>query len=357
VGARSATCSCATRTRACRAPRSRAERGLARALGTQIRVYDRATRASRREAEAASRCDRARALPPLLPRSSRSLLERGPRLGGTYDDSAWQELPARALDENRLDLDALGLHYGCAWFRGTYEGRLDRLVLDARHLWSVWIDGALVASGAQLRNTLGVGADGARARRIDPAGAGARDGRHVIVILVESLGHNKGFADDFANPRGIASLDTGASRVRWRFRGGLVHGESGLTPRVDFAGVERSPGSEVVLPHGWEGAPEGVGLYETSFRLEGIDPKRHALALGFDAGRGRANLYLNGWLLGRSGPVRGPQRRFWLPWGMLSPDDENQLAVTLWKSERARRSAARLEACEPMTRCGARLAR
>jgi hypothetical protein len=314
---------------------------------TQIRVYDRTSHALLGVSpELPAAAIAVRQLPPLLPRlEAWRFSSASPQLAEAYDDSSWQALPGEALDANQLDLDSLGLHYGCVWLRGTFAGRLDRLLLDARHLWSVWIDGELVASGAQLRNTLGVGADGARARRVDLRSACLREReRHVIVILVESLGHNKGFADDFRNPRGIASLDTGASRVAWRFRGGLVRGERGLTPRVDFAGIERGPASEVVLPHGWQGEPEGLALYETSFRLEGVDPKRHALALGFDPGRGRANLYLNGWLIGRSWPERGPQRRFWLPWGMLSPDDENQLAVTLWKREkRASLGKLRLE--------------
>ncbi len=303
---------------------------------TQIRVYDKATRALVGVSpELPAATPAVRSLPPLLPRleSFRFSLV-SPQLAPGYDDSSWTELRDRELEENRLDLDALGLHYGCVWLRGEFEGTLDRLVLDARHLWSVWIDGRLVASGEQLRNTLGVGADGARPRVVDLRRAGPLDGgRHVVVILAESLGHNKGFADDFRNPRGVALLDTGASRVRWRYRGGLVRGEHGLTPRVDFARVERGAVSEVVLPHGWHGAPEGVGLYEVSFRLEGVDPKRHALSLAFDPGRGRANLYLNGWLLGRSWPERGPQRSFWLPWGLLSADDENQLAITLWKRD------------------------
>ena len=123
-----------------------------------------------------------------------------------------------------------------------------------------------------------------------------------------------------------------------------MHGERGLTPLVDFAGVERAHGEEVVLPHGWAGAPEGVALYETSFRLEGIDPKHTELALAFDPGRGKANLYLNGFLIGRYWPERGPQRRFPVPWGVLSPDDENQLAVALWKrSERAALGKLRIE--------------
>jgi hypothetical protein len=110
-----------------------------------------------------------------------------------------------------------------------------------------------------------------------------------------------------------------------------------MVPRVDFAGVEHGASEEVLLPHGWSGAPDGVALYETSFRVDGISHKGGALALAFDPGAGRANLYLNGLLIGRHWPERGPQRRYWLPWGVLSPDDENHLAVALWK--RAGRAA------------------
>ena len=315
---------------------------------TQIRVYDRATRALvavSPELPVAG-AKPAGGPPPALPRLERwRFSDASPQLGARYDDSSWAELSPRALAAGATDLDALGLHWGFAWLRGRFYGALDRLVLDARHCWAVWINGAYVASGDQLANPLGVGADGARRTRVslrrapvDPAG------ENTIAILVESLGHNKGFADDGANPRGIVSLDTGATRVRWRYRGGLLRGERGQTPLVDFAGVERAQPGEVVLPHGWVGSPEGVALYETSFRLEGIDPKHTELALAFDPGRGKANLYLNGFLLGRYWPERGPQRRFPLPWGVLSPDDENQLAVALWKrSSRATLGKLRLE--------------
>jgi hypothetical protein len=314
---------------------------------TQIRVYDRRTRKLVAVSpELAAMAPAASAPPPLLPRLERwRFSDASPQLDPGYDDAAWPELPQRALETGATDLDSLGLHWGFAWFRGRFSGSLDRLVLDARHCFAVWINGRLVASGDSLRNPLGVGADGARPVRVSLRGAPiAADGPNAIAILVESLGHNKAFADDGANPRGLVSLDTGATRVRWRWRGGLVRGERGLTPVVDFAGVERARPEEVVLPHGWAGAPEGVGLYETSFRLEGIDPKHTALALAFDPGRGKANLYLNGFLIGRYWPERGPQRRFALPWGVLSPDDENQLAVALWKrSERAALGKLRLE--------------
>ena len=302
---------------------------------TQIRVYDRASGALVGVSPALPPADPkpAPVLPPVLPRLERwRFSDASPQLAADYDDAGWDELPPRALAAGATDLDALGLHWGFAWLRGRFHGGLDRLVLDARHCWAVWINGALVRSGDQLRNPLGVGADGARARRVSLRRAPVDPfGENTLAILVESLGHNKAFADDGANPRGVVALDTGATRVRWRYRGGLVRGERGQTPLVDFAGIERAHTQEVVLPHGWQGAPEGVALYETSFRLEGIDPKDTALALAFDPGRGKANLYLNGFLIGRYWPERGPQRRFLLPWGVLSPDDENQLAVAVWK--------------------------
>jgi hypothetical protein len=254
-----------------------------------------------------------------------------PQLDPSYDDAAWSEIPGENLSRGAIDIDSLGVHYGFIWYRGTFQGPLDRLFLDARHCWAVWINRQLVASGDQFRNTLGVGPDGARLEQIELRGVPMNEGRNVIVVLVESMGHNKGFADDFRNPRGIVRLETGSSTIRWRYRGGLLRGERGLAPVVAVEGVERSQSHEVVLPHAWEDGSEGVGLYETRFRLEGVDPARHAVAALFDPGRGKANLYLNGYLLGRYWPERGPQQRFVLPWGVLEPEQENHLAVALWK--------------------------
>ena len=224
------------------------------------------------------------------------------------------------------------------------RSQLDRLWLDARHSYAVWVNRQRVAAGDQFRNTLGVGPDGAQMRQLPVRDLPVLEGRNAIVILVESLGHHKGFADDLANPRGIVRIDTGSTPIQWRYRGGLVRGERGMTPVVAFEGVERGHPSEISLPHSWTGDPSGIGLFETRFRLEGVDPKAASLGLLFDPGRGKANLYLNGYLLGRYWPERGPQRRFLLPWGVLQPDQENHLAVTVWsRTDEAALGRLRLE--------------
>jgi hypothetical protein len=326
-------------------PTPEAERSELAPWETQIRVYGADQKLEAVSPEPPRWVVPSPVMPPPLPRLERwEFSGVSPQLDPAYDDSDWTEIPAAQADRGEMDIDSLGVHYGFIWYRGAFEGPLDRLRLDARHCYAVWINRQLVAAGDQFRNPLGVGPDGARMGRVSLRGVPFQEGRNVVVILIESLGHNKDFASDGRNPRGLVRLDTGSTPVAWRFRGGLVRGERGLTPVVAFEGIARTQTQEVILPHGWAGEPSGVVLYETNFRLEGVEPKEQALGLTFDPGRGRANLYLNGYLLGRYWPERGPQIRFLLPWGILSPDEENHLAIALWKrTPRAALGKVRLE--------------
>ena len=326
-------------------PTPEAERSTLAPWETQIRVYDENGSLEAVSPELPEPTPSPASTPSPLPDLGRwTFGGASPQIDPAYDDSDWDEIPAGQVELGQIDIDALGVHYGCIWYRGSFNGHLDRLLLDARHCWAVWINGSLVAAGDQFKNTLGIGPDGARITRIAVPPQTLGEGRNTIVVLVESLGHNKGFADDFANPRGIVRVDTGGTSTRWRFRGGLVRGEQGMTPVVAFEGVERTAVQEVNLPHGWTGEPDGVGLYEAQFRLQGVDTKATALCLALEPGRGKANLYVNGYLIGRYWPERGPQRRFFLPWGIVDPDADNQLAITVWKrSERAALGGVRLE--------------
>ena len=201
-----------------------------------------------RVARAARRRRRSRraALPPALPRLERwRFSDASPQLGARYDDSCLDRaLAAGARDRRdrpRRARPALGLRLatvaassarwtGCCSTRAT-AGRCGSTAQR-------------VASGDQLRNPLGVGADGARRTRVslrraplDPAG------ENTIAILVESLGHNKAFADDGANPRGLVSLDTGATRVALALPRRPRARRNAARPRSsDFAGSSaRSP--------------------------------------------------------------------------------------------------------------------
>lgn len=251
-----------------------------------------------------------------------------PQIGNGFDDSSWMPLE----DRKKLDFDALGTYYGFGWYRGTFKGRLSRMIVDARHCFSVYINGKLVASRDNFRNTSGVGEDVAEKFDIPIPHKVRQGGTNVVAILVESLGHNKDFENDARNPRGLVSLKTVGAKIVWRFRGGLLEGERGLTPvlpKKSFSGYKDK--KKVGLPHFWEPDEEGVGLYETSFSLDvdGADPAPVGLVI--PEAYSKANIYLNGWLLGRYWHEKGPQHKFYLPWGILNPKGENHLAVAVWK--------------------------
>jgi hypothetical protein len=326
-------------------PTPEAERARLAPWEAQIRVYDAGGKLEAVSPLPPTAEPRDPGLPPSLPRLTRWDFQCvSPQLDPAYDDSTWKEIDPLDVELGKIDIDTLGVHHGFIWYRATFNGSLDRLILDARHCWSVWLNGRLVSQGEALRNLHGIGPDGARRRRIPVNGLRFNEGRNALVILVESLGHSQHLAPTTPAPRGLVRIDLGETRARWRYRGGLLRGEQGIAPVVVLASCERTGASEILLPYGWTDEPEGVALFETRFELSGVDPARHALALAFDPGIGKASLFLNGHLIGRYWPERGPQRRFLLPWGLLQPDAENELGVALWKrGPRASLGKLRLE--------------
>ena len=251
-----------------------------------------------------------------------------PQIIDKYDASGWRLL----TEEPAWDFDSLGHHYGYGWYRGTFRGRLKKIEVDARHCLSVYMNGKLVESKDNFRNTTGVGDDVAQTFEIYLPRGFQHGDMNVITILVESLGHNKDFECDVKNPRGIVSLKCYGAKVVWRFRGGLLDGEKGLTPvlpKKDFAQYE--PKGSVELPHFWEPYEEGIGLYETNVTLNVKNPGETPVGLVIPEAHSKANIYVNGYLIGRYWKEMGPQNKFFIPWGILKPRGKNHIAIAVWK--------------------------
>lgn len=259
-----------------------------------------------------------------------TLSHASPQLKYDYDDASWQ-----AVSENQpMDIDSLGLHYGYVWHRGIYTGKLDSITLDARHCVSIYVNGALVKSYDNFPNVLAVGKDFARTKTWKISPDIQTYEQNVIVIVVESLGHNKDFEEDAKNPRGIIKLSAHGAPVSWKFRGGLVKGEVGLTPVVDFSGVEKENSIKVSLPYAIPFSQYGIFLLETKFSLQLPQESVHdfPVFLELTEAHSKANIYLNGVLLGRYWQKWGPQKKFYLPPGILNIfGSENHLAVAVWK--------------------------
>jgi len=296
--------------------------------------------------------------PPPLPALGPWLFAAGdPETEPGFDDSDWEPVPPGG----DLSPDRYGFHHGFVWYRGRYApgpgARPAAVRLDARHCASVYWNGRYLGSHDSFTaGLLGPGAASGPDLFPDPVDYAVppeivRED-NAIAVLVENLGHNKGYAFfyDILNPRGILSWevvgDPGAE-VRWRIQGrdprtdpdpfnasGLYGERQGYPlPAFDDAGWR-----PVDLPHDWDrddAVPEdfvGTGWYRTRFRLELPDTLEMPLCLRVNRASAKALIWLNGRLVGRAWDEKGPQTRFYLPRGLLrTAGEDNVLAVCLWR--------------------------
>ena len=91
--------------------------------------------------------------------------------------------------------------------------------------------------------------------------------------------------------------------------------------------------------------------YRTSARLDLPQGQDNAIALDLAEPEGggtgyRAQIFVNGWLIGRYLPDTGPQTRFVIPKGILREQGGNTIALAVWSTE-ARRGPGFGEARRP----------
>ena len=256
-------------------------------------------------------------LPVLGPWRVQSAMEsRQPQAG-----AQWRALAAG----QSLEMDRLGVFQGFACYRAAYSGSMATVGLAIRHNAAVYLNGQFVAALDDYHNEA---ADGeAESETVSPARvqlppALQTDGDNVLMILVESLGHNKGFLGNERLPRGI--LAVAADRpLAWSMRAGVA-GE-GTVPALAFddggwaavADLGRAPADDLL----WA---------RTHFVLDMQEDAFAPLGLHMDGVADKAHIYLNGVLLGRDWSI-SKQRMFYLPEGILNQRGDNVLSLLLWR--------------------------
>lgn len=279
----------------------------------------------------------------------------------SFDDSSW--VPADHTTTNNpnppgslpvLYEDDYGFHHGDVWYRGhfTATGNETGITIDGEGgspagMWSAWLNGAL----------LGTEASGSHTFRFPP-GVLRKGADNVIAVLVYDSGHDECGAPcgSFQNPRGIrtATLTGGSTPITWRIQGNLggeqpvdsargplnVGGLYGERHGWYLPGYPDATWRPVSLPDRWSarGLPPGVGWYRTTFMLN--LPPRTDVPLGLQISdtpnyRYRAEIFLNGWLLGLYANDLGPQHVFSLPTGILNPNGQNTVAIAVWGEDDA----------------------
>jgi hypothetical protein len=262
--------------------------------------------------------------------------DASPQIAPKFNDSSWQKIkPNQALD-----FDSLGFHYGYVWYRGKFRGRAKKIILDARHCTTVWLNGKFLTSFDNIQN-LKDGYDFSKLKKISLSKNLCKQNENTLVILVESLGHKKNFEDDAKQPRGIVKVEIPGKKILWKVQGGLINGESGLTPKVDFNRLEKNfVWEKVNLPHQWQ--KEGVILYKTTFNPN-LSKGDESIGMVVTQALDKANLYLQGYLLGRYWENLGPQNKFYLPEDLLTKNKNTVYIAVLRRGKKGKLGKVHLE--------------
>ncbi|HKT05416.1 MAG TPA: beta-galactosidase [Rugosimonospora sp.] len=278
-----------------------------------------------------------------------------PEADPAFDDSQWTVAdhlttnnPSPPATPPVLYADDYGFHHGDVWYRGRFTGtaRQTGVQLSAvtgnQGVYSAWLNGVYLGSSGAGSAALAF-----------PPGA-LRVGRdNVLAVLVEDMGHNEDFNANDTNkePRGLTSATvTGAplTALTWRLQGNSggeqivdpVRGPMNVTGLYGQRAGWSLPGypdrswAPVTLPHTMGTA--GVGWYRTTVDLhlpQGQDTSLGIRIADDPARHYRAQLYVNGWLIGRYINDVGPQHSFPVPAGILRSDGRNTIAIAVWGTD------------------------
>jgi beta-galactosidase GanA len=269
-----------------------------------------------------------------------------------FDDSSW--LPADHTTTNNptkppagqpvLNADDYGFHHGDVWYRGrfTATGAETAVSLSGitgnQGVYAAWLNGTYLGSSGSGAKELAI-----------PAGSLRPGTGNVLSVLLENMGHNQDWDTNDAHkePRGLTSVTLSGSTaaISWKIQGNtggedLADPVRGVFNNGGLYG-ERAGWSLPGFPdRGWsrtslpakEPTP-GVSWYRTEFTLNLPRGQDTSVGLRIDddpARVYRAQLFVNGWNVGRYLNNVGPQHVFPIPAGILRADGRNTLAIASW---------------------------
>src|SRR5579884_2259417 len=270
-----------------------------------------------------------------------------------FDDSSWPVADKTSTYSVTgtgslpvLYADDYGFHTGSTWYRGRFRyspaATGVHLVSDSGgggQAFSVWLNGVFLGS-----STTGSG-DFAF-----PAGALQQTGDNILSVLTVDMGHEEDYnsTNNNTSARGLTSaslLGAPLTSVTWRLQGvrggeqeidpvrgplstGGLYGERAGWP---LPGFNDSTWKPVSLPTA--NTTPGVGWYRTTVDLN--LPKGQDTSLGLTitddpSKKYRAELYVNGWMIGNYVNYLGPQHSFPVPNGILKTNGRNTIAIAVW---------------------------
>ncbi|KXN92303.1 putative beta-galactosidase A [Leucoagaricus sp. SymC.cos] len=293
-----------------------------------------------------------------------------PEIKDGYDDSKWVNADHTTTTSkfpryyggpwNLSVASDYGYHVGNILWRGHFKGEGQKAVnlsISGGHNFaaSAWVNDAFLGAMEGFVPTNNVS-------WVFPDGAVRESNDNVITVLQDHMGFNLagqivcctpgGRQRDIQSPRGIEghyllgeNADPGVRQFTgWKIQGNFggenypdktrkIFNEGGLfgermgyhLPGFDDSQWEtRTPFKGLDTP--------GVGWFRTTFDLslpEGYDVPI-SFAFADSPGAYRAQLYVNGWQMGKRSATLGPQTTFVVQPGILNLHGTNTLAISLW---------------------------
>jgi hypothetical protein len=240
-----------------------------------------------------------------------------------YDDRAWRAFAGSAV----MTAEALGVDAGFIWYRAHFDGPANAVTLACRHACDLFLNGAHIASLSAPP-----GDDPVSPKTLPLPARHLRE-RNVLALLVEHEGRAV-YWDTATSPHGLITFALAGAEVdAWRVRAGLIgeHRQQGVAGFADWSLI-----AEALEPAG-EGAVgstararRAVTWHRATFCLDLPQDVDMPVFLFLDQTPTKCYVYLNGQLIGRSWYPQQPERRFWLPDGLLHRDARNELLVAQW---------------------------
>ena len=278
-----------------------------------------------------------------------------PEAQPSFNDAAWTVANKTTSNSTTVPVtrpilftDDYGYHYGDVWYRGHFTGNSAQTginlsaITGRAGIWSVWLNGQFLGSTTAGQRTYTF-----------PAGSVRQNADNVVAVLVNNQGHNEDYRYDDTHKQargltGAALTGSTANPVTWRIQG--ARGGENLADTVrgpmnngglygertgwHLAGFPDTGWQTVTTPH--SSRTPGVVWYRTDVTLN--MPAGQDTSLGIRIAdpatkQYRAEIFVNGWNMGRYINNVGPQHSFPIPNGILRPNGANTIAIAVWNSD------------------------
>ncbi len=239
-------------------------------------------------------------------------LTGSPEIDLAYDCSDWN-----FLKEGKFDCITNEVYDDYIWYKGNFKGHLDEIEINAKHCYSIYLNGHQIFYFDCLVYQEGCEIPENVTFKVDKEFLNEK-GINELTILVQNLGFDRGFQNDLKIPRGIISLRTFPEKnIEWQIRGGL-------TPIIEEW--------TEALPENIENTSDNsfIKMLYLTFKSEKKRNIYNPLLLDVsDLPYEKADIFLNGNMIGRHWKTKSPQELFYLPDDFIA--HKNIVSLVIWE--------------------------